>query len=152
MAAERFTYPPLSTSLTVSNAAAAIEFYRQAFGAVERYRLTDPQTGKIGHAELEILGSLVMLADEYPQFNQAPTSLCGTPVRLCLIVDDVDAWIARAEQCGATVVIPASDMFYGFRAGRIRDPFGHEWMIQHEFEQVSPAEMQRRWNEIVQTN
>lgn len=148
MAADPFTYPPVAPSLTVHDAVAAIEFYRQAFGAVERYRLTDPQTGKIGHAELEILGSLVMLADEYPQFNQSPQTLGGTSIRLALMVDDVDAWIARAERCGATVVIPASDMFYGFRAGRVRDPFGHEWMLQREFERVSPAEMQRRWNEI----
>ncbi|MBL8826739.1 MAG: VOC family protein [Planctomycetaceae bacterium] len=152
MAADHFAYPPLAPSLTVHDAAAAIEFYRHAFAAVERYRLLDPQTGKIGHAELEILGSLVMLADEYPQFNQSPQTLGGTSMRLALMVDDVDVWIARAERCGATVVIPAADMFYGFRAGRVRDPFGHEWMIQREIERVSPEEMQRRWNEMVQTS
>jgi len=90
-----------------------------------------------------------MLADEYPAFNKAPGTLGGTPVKLCLMVKDVDASVARARDAGATVVMPPKDQFYGHRSACIQDPFGHEWMFQCEIEKVSPAEMQRRWDAMV---
>lgn len=142
-------YPPLAPYLTVVDAAKALEFYREAFGAVERYRLVDKNSGKIGHAELLIQGSLVMLAEEDPAWNQSPQTLGGTPFKLSLMVDDPDAAIEQAERAGASVLMPAQDQFYGFRCGSIRDPFGHEWMLQREIEKVSPEEMQRRWDAML---
>lgn len=139
-------YPPVSPSLAVHDAAKAIEFYKEAFGATELYRLIDPQSGKVGHAELVLHGGLIMLADEYPAHNKSPQTLGGTAVKLCLVVDDVDACVARASAAGATVVMPPSDQFYGHRSAAVRDPFGHEWMFQHEIEKVAPSEMQRRWD------
>ncbi len=142
-------YPSLIPALAVRDAAQAIAFYRQAFGAKELYRLIDSESGKIGHAELLINGALFTLADEYPTFNQTPQTLGGTTVRLTLIVDDVDAWVDRASSFGATLVRPASNQFYGHRSASIRDPFGHEWILQKEIEKVSPEEMQRRWDAMV---
>ena len=144
-------YPPLSPSLTVHDAAAAIDFYKRAFGAEERYRLIDPESGKIGHAELTINGALVMLADEYPQFNKAPRTLGGTAVKLGLMTSDADADFERAVKAGAEILRPLTDEFYGHRSGNLRDPFGHEWMISQELKRMSPEEMQRRWNEMVAT-
>jgi PhnB protein len=142
-------YPPLIPGLAVRNAAKAIEFYQAAFGAVELFRLIDPESGKVGHAEITINGSLIMLADEYPAFNKAPETLGGTPVRICLMVDDVDAACERAKAAGATVTRPPSTEFYGHRSASLCDPFGHQWLLQHEVEKVSPEEMQRRWNAMV---
>lgn len=140
-------YPPLSSYLTVHDGAGAIAFYQVAFGAKELYRLTDPQNGKVGHAELTVNGCLIMLSDEYPEWGRAsPNTLGGTPVSHCLIVDNADAAIERAVAAGAVVKMPVADQFYGFRSGSVVDPFGHEWMIQHEIEKVSPEEMQRRWD------
>ncbi len=140
------TYPPFSVGLAVNGAAKAIEFYQAAFGAEERYRLIDPENGRIGHAEITVFGHLVMLADEYPAFNKTPATLGGTPVKLSLMSANVDADFARAVQAGAEVVQPLTDHFYGHRAGTLRDPFGHEWCISQEIEKVTPAEMQRRWD------
>jgi PhnB protein len=141
-----FTYPPLAPAFAVSDAAKAIDFYKAAFGAEERYRLIDPDSGKIGHAEITIRGSLVMLSDEYPAFNKAPTTLGGTTVKLCLMSDNVDADFDRAVKAGATVVQEVTRHFYGHRSGCLRDPFGHEWTISQEVEKISPAEMQSRWD------
>jgi PhnB protein len=142
------TYPPFSVSLAVGDAAKAIEFYKTAFGAQERYRLIDPENGKIGHAELMIFGHLVMLADEYPAYNKSPLTLGGSPVKLSLMSADVDADFARALQAGGETVMPISDQFYGHRTGSLRDPFGHVWVLSQETEKVTPEEMQRRWNEM----
>ena len=142
-------YPPLSTAITVKNAAQAIEFYKSAFRAVELFRLIDPESGKVGHAEITINGSLIMLADEYPAFNKAPETLGGTAVKLCLVVDNTDVAVERAIAAGATVIRPPSDQFYGHRCACLRDPSGHEWMISHELEKVKPTEMQRRWDSMV---
>lgn len=139
-------YPPLCPALTVNDAAGAIAFYKAAFGAVELYRLNDPDSGKIGHAELTINGSMFMLADEYPEFNKSAKTLGGSPVKLSLMVDDVDAAFERAVAAGATAVRPPADQFYGHRCANVSDPFGHVWMLAKEFEKVSPAEMQNRWN------
>jgi len=143
------SYPPLSPALTVNDAAAAIEFYKHAFAAEERSRLIDPESGKIGHAELTINGALVMLADEYPQFSKSPQTLGGTAVKLGLMSANPDADFDRAVKAGAEVLRPLTDEFYGHRSGTLRDPFGHEWTISPEIEKMSPEEMQRRWNALV---
>lgn len=142
-------YPVLGPYLTVRDAAKAIAFYQAAFGATERFRLMDKTTGKIGHAEILVRDSLLMLNDENPQWgNKSPAALGGTPVTFCLLVDNADAALARAVGAGATVLMPAADQFYGFRSASVSDPFGHVWMLQHEIEKVSPAEMQKRWDSM----
>jgi PhnB protein len=143
------SHPPLAPSLSVNDAAAAIDFYRRAFGAEERYRLIDPESGKIGHAELTINGALVMLADEYPQFNKSPRTLGGTAVKLGLMSANADADFERAVKAGAEVLRPPTNEFYGHRSGTLRDPFGHEWTISQELEKLSPEEMQHRWDRMV---
>ncbi len=142
-------YPSFSPYITVHDASKAIAFYNAAFGATERFRLADASSGKIGHAELDLQGSLLMLSDENPAWNKSPQTLGGTPVKFCLMVDNADAAIEKAVAAGATPLMPASDQFYGFRSGSVRDPFGHEWMLQHEIEKVSPEEMQKRWTEML---
>lgn len=143
-------YPPLIPSIAIRDAAAALSFYQAAFGAVERFRLIDPESGKIGHAEFTINGQLMMLADEYPGMNNAPETLGGVTAKFALMVPNADAAYDRAIAAGATPIRPPSDQFYGHRSACLRDPFGHEWMLQHEIEVVSPEEMQRRWNEMTQ--
>lgn len=130
--------------LTVSNAAKAIEFYAKAFGATERGRLNMPD-GKIGHAELVIGGTVVMLADEFPEFgNVSPHTLKGATAGFALYVADVDAAFAQAVAAGATVKEPVENKFWGDRAGSIVDPFGHKWTLLTRLEEVSFPEMQRR--------
>ncbi|HAB14947.1 MAG TPA: VOC family protein [Verrucomicrobiota bacterium] len=139
-------YPTLSPAFAVNDAVRALEFYRDAFGAAELFRLVDPESGKIGHAEMSVGDSVFMVSDEYPAFNKTPATLGGTSVRLSLIVGNVDAIVARAVAAGATLQRPPTDQFYGFRSASLLDPFGHEWIVQHEIERVTPAEMQRRWD------
>lgn len=135
--------------LRLRDAARAIEFYTRAFGAKEKFRLTEPG-GKVGHAELELGGTTLMLSDEYPEMGiRGPASIGGTSFTIHLHVDDADALIQRAVEAGATIVRPASDQFYGERSGTVRDPFGHEWNIGHEIEKVTPQEMQRRYDEMM---
>ncbi|MBN8246123.1 MAG: VOC family protein [Verrucomicrobia bacterium] len=145
----RLDYPSLAPAIAVSNGAQAIAFYQQAFGAVERYRLIDPASGKIGHAEITINGALLMLSDEYPQYNKTPGTLGGVSAKFLVMCDDVDAAFTRAVAAGAEVVVPLTTQFYGHRDGRLRDPFGHEWLLSQKVEEVSPEEMQRRWNAAV---
>ena len=134
----------LTPYLIVRNAAKAIEFYENAFGAKEVFRLTEPQ-GKIGHAELRIGDSLLMLADEYPDFGAlAPTTIGGSPVSIHLYVEDVDHTYSRAVAAGATALRSVQDEFYGDRTGMLLDPFGHKWHLATRKEEVTPAEMQRR--------
>lgn len=142
-------YPPLIASIAVQGADKAIEFYKNAFGATERYRLIDADSGKIGHAELALNGSILMLSDENPQWNKSPETLNGTTVKFCLMVENADAAFDKAVAAGATPIFPVADQFYGYRCGRLRDPFGHEWLIQHVFEEVSSEEMQHRWDAMV---
>lgn len=142
-------YPALSPYLIVHDAIAAIAFYEQAFGAAECFRLVDSASGKIGHAELTLHGQLVMLAEEHPAWAKSPRTLGGTAVKFSLMVDDPDAAFAQALAAGAEETMPPRDEFYGFRCASVRDPFGHEWMLQREIEKVSPEEMQRRWDCIV---
>jgi len=144
-----FSYPPVSPALVVNDGTAAIEFYKKAFGAEERYRLIDPETGKIGHAEITIKGVLIMLGEEYADMTKAPTTLGGTSVALGVMSTDAKTDFERAVNAGAEVVRPLQDQFYGHRSGRVRDPFGHEWIISEETEKLSPQEMQRRWDAMV---
>ncbi|MBX3245630.1 MAG: VOC family protein [Myxococcales bacterium] len=135
--------------LRVQDAGAAIDFYTRAFGAKEKFRLTEPG-GRIGHAELLFGDATLMLSEEFPELGLlGPTSVGGTTVSIHLHVDDCDALLARAVGAGATLVRAASDQFYGERSGTVRDPFGHEWMIGHEIEAVSPEEMQRRYDALM---
>ncbi len=143
-------YPALSPSLVVKDGAAAIEFYKKAFGAEELYRLVDPESGQIGHAEITINGVLVMLGSEYPGVNQSPTTLGGTAVDLGLMSKDAKAAFERATAAGAEAVRPSREQFYGHLSGRVRDPFGHEWIISQELEKLSPEQMQRRWDGMVE--
>ena len=142
-------YPSLAPAIAVRDGAQAIEFYKKAFGAKERYRLIDPESGKIGHAELTINGALLMLSDEYPQFNKTPDTIGGVSAKFLVMCDDVEAVFARAVEAGAEVVMPLNTQFYGHRDGRVRDPFGHEWLLSQVVEEVSPEEMQRRWDAMV---
>jgi uncharacterized glyoxalase superfamily protein PhnB len=132
----------------VKDAAAAIDFYARAFGAKEKYRLTEP-SGRIGHAELEFGKHTVMLSEEFPEQGfRAPLPTDPVSSILHLHVDDADAAIRRAVDAGATVMRPAADEFYGERGGLVRDPFGHIWLLGHQIEEVSPAEMQRRYTQM----
>jgi PhnB protein len=136
--------------LRVRDAGRALDFYKQAFGAEELFRLTEPG-GRIGHAEIKIGGTTLMLADEYPEMNiVGPQTLGGTSFSIHLHVDNADAWIERAVAAGATLLRPAVDAFYGERSGSVRDPFGHEWLLGHQVEEVSTAEMQRRYTALFQ--
>jgi len=129
--------------LCTRDAARALEFYRQAFGAVEVMRIAMPD-GKIGHAEITIGDSLIMIADEFPEHNRSPQTLGGTTVMIHLYVEDVDALASRAVAAGATLAVPVSDQFYGDRSGRLIDPFGHVWVVASHIEDVTVAEMRRR--------
>jgi uncharacterized glyoxalase superfamily protein PhnB len=140
----------LSPYIVVKGAADAIDFYVRAFGAEEQFRLEDPDSGRIGHAELLIGGSTLMLSDEYPDFGAlSPDTLGGSPVKLHLYVDDVDAIFARSLAAGATELRPVKDEFYGDRTGALCDPFGHTWMLASQKEEVSPEEMQARWQQMM---
>lgn len=131
--------------LHVSGAAQAIDFYERAFGAKEKFRLTEP-SGRVGHAEIELGEYTLMLADEFPEYGiKGPRSIGDTSVTLHLHVDDADAAIRRAVLAGATLEREATDAFYGERGGTVRDPFGHRWGIGHHIEDVTPEEMQRRY-------
>jgi PhnB protein len=136
--------------LSVNDATKAIEFYQKAFGAKEKYRLVEPGSGRIGHAELAFGGATVMLADEYPELNfRGPDKLGGTPVMLHLHVDNCDEVIERAVAAGAKLDRPPKDEFYGERSGTVIDPFGHRWSIGHSLEKVAPEEMQRRYEDLM---
>ena len=137
-------YPRLSPYLCVDGAAAAIEFYTKVLGAKERMRMAAPN-GKIGHAELQIDDSVIMLADEYPEMNiVSPKRLGGSPVTISVYVENVDAVFARAVQAGAKSLRPVADQFYGDRSGQFEDPFGHRWSVATHVEDVSPEEMAKR--------
>ena len=132
--------------LRVRDAAKAIDFYTRAFGARERFRLTEPN-GRVGHAELEIGPAVLMLSDEYPEYDlKGPQSLGATTFSMHLHVDNADAAMQRAVDAGATQLRAPTDQFYGERGGTLRDPFGHEWLIGHSIEEVTPEEMQRRYD------
>ena len=140
--------PTITPYLIVDDAAGAIEFYKTVFAAKESFRFNDAK-GKIAHAELWIGNSPIMLADVNPEYhNKSPIEIGGTPVTIHIYVHDVDDTFATAEKCGATVMMPVKDQFYGDRSGAVRDPFGHQWHIATHKEDVSPAEVMRRWDEM----
>jgi PhnB protein len=133
--------------LRVRNAEAALAYYQKVFGATLTMRLDEPGTGRIGHAELAMGPSVLMVSDEYPEHGiVGPQSIGGTSVSIHLHVDHADAVLARAVEEGGTLVRPAQDFFYGERGGTVRDPFGHEWLVGHQIEEVSAEEMQRRYD------
>jgi PhnB protein len=137
-------YHTATPYLIVKDAARAIEFYKKAFGATELMRMPGPG-GKIGHAEIKIGDSPIMLADEVPGMGfRSPESLGGSPISILLYVEDVDVVFSEALAAGAKVQRPVADQFYGDRTGGVTDPFGHVWYIATHKEDVSPEEMQKR--------
>ena len=137
-------YHTATPYLIIKGAASAIEFYKKAFGATELMRMADP-SGRIGHAEIRIGNSPIMLSDEAPEMGyRSPQSLGGSPVGILLYVEDVDAVFSQAVAAGAKVERPVADQFYGDRSGGVTDPFGHVWYIATHKEDVSPEEMHKR--------
>jgi PhnB protein len=138
----------VSPYIVTKDAKAAIAFYTAAFGATEEFRMTDPSDGRIGHAELKFGDSVVMIADEYPDFGAlSPDTIGGSPVTLHLATSAVDDDLARAVEAGATLLRAATNQSFGERSAMVLDPFGHRWMLSQTVEQISPEEMQRRWTE-----
>ncbi|MDQ2670191.1 MAG: VOC family protein [Gemmatimonadota bacterium] len=141
-------YHTVTPYLVVDDTAAAIDFYRRAFGAEEVYRFE--HEGKIGHAEIQIGSSRIMLSDEWPDWGyRSAKSIGATPVSLMVYVDDVDTVHARAVEAGATERSPVQDQFYGDRSGNLTDPFGHQWTIGTHKEDVPLDEMQRRFRDMM---
>jgi PhnB protein len=137
-------YHTLTSYLAVDDAARAIEYYTKAFGAQERGRMGAPD-GKIGHAELEIGDSRIMLSDPFPQAStRPPKQLGGTSASVFMYVEDVDAVVKRAVDAGATVTMEVADQFWGDRFGTITDPFGHVWSIATHVEDLTPEEIEER--------
>jgi PhnB protein len=145
-------YHSVTPYLIIKGAAAAIDFYKNAFGASEVFRMPDARGKLIGHAEIKIGDSHIMLADEYPDMGyRSPQSLGGTPVSILLYVDDVDTTIPRAVAAGAKLVQPIKDQFYGDRSGTLHDPFGHVWTVATHKKDVSPDEMMEHTGGAVQS-
>jgi PhnB protein len=138
------TYPGATPYLICRGASQAIDFYKKAFGAVERGRLDGPG-GKIGHAEIAIGKAVIMLADEHPEMDaRSPQTIGGTPVSIHVYVNDVDALTRRAEAAGAKILRPVADQFYGDRSVHLEDPFGHRWGFATHIEDLPWDEIQRR--------
>lgn len=141
-------YPRVTPYLIVDNANAAIDFYISVLGAEERMRMPGPDD-KVGHAELSIGESMIMLADEFPDMGaRSPKSIGGSPVTIHVYVQDVDATVALAVTAGATITRPVENKFYGDRGGEFLDPYGHRWSIASHVEDLSPEEMQLRMGEM----
>jgi PhnB protein len=137
-------YHVITPYLIIKGAAAAIEYYKKAFGATELMRMPQPD-GRVGHAELKIGDSVVMLADEFPESEAlSPATLGNTTVGLLLYVENADAVFDRAISLGGKVKKPMADQFYGDRNGTLEDPFGHKWTVATHKEDVTPEEMERR--------
>ncbi len=135
--------------LCVRDAQAAIDFYRDVFGATETLRLVEPG-GRIGHAEVTLGPHTLMLCEEFPEYDiRAPEPGAATSVTLHLHVDNADELVERAVSHGAMLLMAPKDQFYGERSGVVRDPFGHRWNIGHSIEEVTPEEMQRRYESIM---
>jgi PhnB protein len=142
-------YNTVTPYLAVDDAARAIEYYKKAFGAKERARMEAPD-GKIGHAELEIGDSMVMLSDPFPHAStKPPKELGGTSGSVFMYVEDVDAVVKKAVDEGATITMEVADQFWGDRFGSIQDPFGHSWAIATHVEDVPPEEMAERAKEAM---
>ena len=137
-------YHSVTPYLIIKGADRAIDFYKKVFGAAQRMRMDGPN-GTVGHAEIEIDGSAIMLADEFPDMGyRSPQSIGGTAVSLHLYVKDVDDCFNRAVAAGAKALRSVQDQFYGDRSGTVEDPFGHVWTISTHKEDLSPEELQNR--------
>ena len=135
--------------LCVANAAKALEFYQHVFGAKETIRFAEPGSGRIGHAELKLGNSTIMLSDEYPEMGYfGPRGAERPPVSIHVFVEDVDAVYQRALAAGSTSQRAPEDQFYGDRNAQIRDPFGHSWFLATRIEEVSADEMQKRFENL----
>jgi PhnB protein len=144
-------YPRVTPYLIVDGAAAAIDFYKSVLGATERMRMGEPD-GKVGHAELEIGDSVIMLADEHPEMDaRGPKTIGGTPVSIHVYVEDADSVFERAIEAGAEARSPVEDKFYGDRLGSFEDPFGQRWHVATHVEDVPPDEMSKRAAEAAAT-
>ncbi len=142
-------YHTATIYLIVKGGLKALDWYKKAYGAVELMRFEGPG-GVLGHAEIKIGDSPIMLADEFPDMgHKSPTTLGGTPAGICLYVKDCDALFNQAVAAGATVLKPLQDQFYGDRSGTVTDPFGHNWTIATHIEDVSPEEMRRRHDDMM---
>ena len=142
-------YPRVTPYLAVDGASDAIDFYTEALGFSERMRMPAPD-GRVGHAELQLGDSVLMLADESPEMGaRGPRSVGGTPVTIFVYVDDVDMVFERALQAGATSLEGVEDRFYGDRVGQLEDPFGHRWSLATHVEDVAPEEMSKRAAEFM---
>lgn len=142
-------YHSVTPYLIIRNASKAIDYYKKAFGAEELFRMPSPD-GTIGHAEIRIGNSMIMLADEMPEMgHKSPSSLGGTPVSLVIYVNDVDKTYKQAISAGGKEDRPLTNQFYGDRSGTLTDPFGHVWTIGTHIEDVTPEEMDRRMKEMM---
>ncbi len=140
----------LQAHMTVHDAKAAIAFYVKAFGAVELFRLVEP-AGRVGHAEIKIGDTVLMMNDEYPDFGaRSPASIGGSPVAFRIQVPDADKAVQAALDAGATLVRPVQDQFYGDRTGMVACPFGYRWSLAATKEMLSPAELQKRWTKMIE--
>jgi len=145
-------YRTATPYLILKGAAEAIEFYKRAFGASELLRMADPN-GRVGHAEIRIGDSVIMLADEHPEMgHRGPRSLGGSSVSIMLYLPDVDAVFERALKAGARAQRPVQNQFYGDRSGTLEDPFGHVWTIATHVEDVPPEEMKRRAEAVMKSS
>jgi PhnB protein len=144
-------YHSVTPYLIIKGAAGAIDFYKRVFGATEVMRMPDPSGGRIGHAEIKIGDSHIMLADEYPEMgHRSPQTLGGAGVSLMIYLDGVDEVFKRALAAGAKEMQPLKNQFYGDRSGTVQDPYGHVWTIATHIEDVPPDEMERRAKEAMQ--
>jgi PhnB protein len=142
-------YRTVAVSLVVRDAKAAINFYKKVLGAKHLYSLTMPNGG-IAHAEFKIGDTIIMIADENPEWgNKGPQTLGGSPVTLNIMVDNPNATLAEAEKAGGKIVFPVADQFYGFRSGRFQDPSGHVWIVSKVLEELGPKEMQKRMDAMM---
>ena len=143
-------YPRVTPYLIIDGASDAIDFYTKVLGAQERMRMPGPD-GKLGHAELQLGNSVIMLADEFPDMGAVgPKSVGGTPVTLHVYVEDVDSVFENALASGATEIRAVENQFYGDRSGQFEDPFGHQWNVASHVEDVPPEEMEKRAAEAMQ--
>lgn len=143
-------YHSVTPYLSIHGASEAIEFYKKAFGAKELFRMPMPD-GRIGHAEIQIGDSRVMLADENEEMDfRSPKALGGTPASLMVYVEDVDRMFQQAMVAGARVLKPLKNQFYGDRSGNLEDPFGHKWTLATHVEDVAPEEMEKRMKEAME--
>lgn len=142
-------YHSVTPYLIVHDAAAALEFYKKALGAVETLRMPRPD-GKVGHAEIRIGDSVVMLADEHPEMGaKSPRAIGGSPISLMIYVEDVDARVAQAVAAGGKLVRPVANQFYGDRTGGVDDPFGYHWYLATHVEDVPPDELKKRAKKVM---